>query len=117
MVTRIVMKNGLIPAGTVCVWRNVCGKFKNAECTHAGPHKDIDYTCDYAKAHELINEVAGVPQPEEVKQRKKFEYCVTSLLKGVTQEDILKFLNEKGKLGWELCETDYGFFIFKREVV
>ena len=109
------MQNGVIPAGTECIWKDTCKVYKNNNCSHVGPHEN-DYTCDYASAYEFINNAAGIPQPK-IKQRKQFEYCVAPLQKFNTQKDFLDFINEKGKLGWELTETNYGYFIFKREKI
>lgn len=61
-----------------------------------------------------MNEATSSIKEVVVSPRQQYEYCTTPLVTGVTMEKLREFLNEKGALGWELCATDYGHFIFKR---
>lgn len=48
---------------------------------------------------------------------KKWEYKLVMMPKGgASLLDVERELNSHGSNGWELCATDYGCWIFKREV-
>ena len=46
----------------------------------------------------------------------KYEYKVIRTLKSTHYDLLLEYLNKQGQEGWELCTTEYGAFIFKREI-
>lgn len=48
---------------------------------------------------------------------KKFEYKLVAQPRKETFEEITETLNSLGVEGWELCSTDYGCFIFKKETL
>lgn len=47
---------------------------------------------------------------------KRFEYKVFEKPKAVYAAGLTALLDEQGEAGWELCDGDYGMFIFKREI-
>ena len=47
---------------------------------------------------------------------KKFEYKVEEIPKIWAFGELTDLLNSLGSQGWELCEREYGVFIFKREL-
>jgi hypothetical protein len=48
---------------------------------------------------------------------KTFEYKVEKMPGRATLKDVEEVLNAYGKDGWELCSTEYGAFMLKREVI
>jgi len=49
-------------------------------------------------------------------ENKIFEYLLHPLDRDKNRHEIEDALNRVGQDGWELCATDYGCFIFKREI-
>lgn len=118
MFRKSVLRNGKIPANTECPWKDTCKPAKNLTCRHYGINKLRDFNCPHAVANEVIDAVAGVAPVDPVPvKRKTYEYCVMAQPETISQLELRRLLNNKGALGWELCEKEYGFFIFKREVV
>ncbi len=46
---------------------------------------------------------------------KTYEYQLITQPKGLTAQQVENLLNDMGNDGWELCGTDYGCFMMKKE--
>ena len=112
MYKKTKLRNGKIPANMECPWKDTCQPAKDLECRHVGINKLRDFKCPHIASNEVLDNLGAAPK---VKTRTKFEYCVTEVVAGTTQKNLLKICNTRGALGWELCGDAHGFFIFKRE--
>ena len=50
------LKDGLILAYTDCPYREECGEYGKQHCKQNGVEHKVDFSCAFARAHDLINE-------------------------------------------------------------
>lgn len=48
-----LLKQGKIPAGTVCPFRVKCHEVARGECKHRGYNHTVEFSCPYARAHDI----------------------------------------------------------------
>ena len=49
-----LLKQGKIPADTVCPFRVKCHEAARGECKHRGYNHSVEFSCGYARAHDIV---------------------------------------------------------------
>ncbi len=49
-----VLQQGLIPAHTVCPFKEDCPEAQNGDCGHAGVEHTVPYSCGYARLFDIF---------------------------------------------------------------